>query len=142
MRPSQEFECDHQSVEGSPHLHIKCDCSKGSVVAGAALWAAIASALAAKSGVDLWGPLLFSLPVLDPAASGAVAAEAGTDALTAVAAATASMASQGASSSAAALSDTVLGGIIGSHPGQWDSPGQWAQLLLTSALSPAGDTPG
>ena len=115
---------------------------QGSVVGGAALWAAVASALASKSGIDLWGPLIL-LSHQQGAAGGLSGGTA--DVLLAAATTSAAVGGVGDGNGAAAvatqslaLRDSVLGGILGSHP-SWDKPDQWAQLLITVALSPAGE---
>ena len=103
---------------------------QGSAVAGAALWAAVATALAAKSGV----PLMWEAaqPALD---SLTAAAHPALNSLTAAA-----ISSSSSVSAASSLDRTVLGGLIGGIPG--DSPGQWLQLILAAAVSPAGGESG
>ena len=123
----------HQPTWGATSL-------QGSIVAGAALWAAVASALAAKSGIDLWGPLLLSN---QQGAEGGVSGGTASALLLATTSAAVGGVGDGNVASAVAtqsltLSDSVLGGILGSHP-SWDKPDEWAQFLLTVALSPAGE---
>ena len=100
------------------HFMCKWRALQGSTALGAALWLAIATAISIKTGIPFWAP--------GGAADGAAAA------VSAVAAADSGGALGGLGDMA--LDQSLLGGLV-SRP---NSGGEWAQLLLFTALSPAG----